>query len=59
MTENAKRAIAFVVFAVGLVLLIVGATTSAYSTMTGVIAFLCLLFVSIALRILWGLKKRS
>lgn len=59
MTENAKRAITFVVFAAGIVFLIVGWTTSAYSTMTGVIIFLCFLFASIALRILWGLKKRN
>lgn len=58
MTENAKRAITFIVFAVGIILLIVGATTDAYSTMTGVIIFLCFLAVSIALRILWGLKKK-
>ena len=59
MSGNAKRAIVWLIFAVGIVLLIVGATTPAYSTMTGVIIFLCLLVVSIALRILWGLGRRK
>jgi len=57
VTENAKRAIVWLVFAAGVILLIAGATTDAYATMTGVIIFLCFLAVSIALRILWGLKK--
>ena len=57
MTENTKQAIVWLVFAAGLILLIVGATTSAYDTMIGVIIFLCFLAVSIALRKLWGLKK--
>ena len=59
MTENAKRAILFLLFAVGLILLIVGATTSAYSTITGVIIFLCFLFGSEVLRRWWGLKRRK
>jgi len=59
MSENAKRAIVWLVFAVGLILLIVGAVTPVYETMTGVIIFLCFLVVSIALKILWGLKKRK
>ena len=59
MTENAKRAITFIVFAVGIILLIVGATTDVYSTMTGVIIFLCFLAASITLRILWGLKEKK
>ena len=57
MTENAKRATTFIVFAVGVILLIVGAATTAYSTGTGVIIFLCLLAVSIALRIVWRLGR--
>lgn len=59
MSINAKRAVTFILFAIGLILLIVGATTSAYATMTGVIIFLCCLFGSIALRILWGLKREK
>ena len=59
MTENAKRAILFLLFAVGLILLIVGATTAAYSTITGVIIFLCFLFSSEVFRRWWGLKRRK
>ncbi len=59
MTERAKRAITFIVFAVGLILGIVGWATSAYSSTAGTIIFLCLLAVAIVLRILWGLKKRK
>jgi len=57
MSENAKRAIVFLLFAVGLILLIVGTTTSAYAFWTGVIVFHCFLFCSIALRKLWGVKR--
>lgn len=57
MTDNARRAIAFAILAAGIILLVVGATTSAYDTMTGVIIFLCCLFASITLKMLWGLKK--
>jgi len=59
MSENAKRAIVWLVFAVGLILGIVGWTNLAYSVMTGTIIFLCFLVVSIALRILWGLKREK
>jgi len=59
MSENAKRAIAWLIFAVGLILGIVGWTTPAYASMTGTIIFLCFLFASIALRILWGLKRKK
>ena len=59
MSENAKRAIVWLVFAVGLILGIVGWTNLAYSVMTGTIIFLCFLVVTIALRILWGLGKRK
>ena len=59
MSENAKRAIVWLVFAVGLILGILGWTNFAYSVMTGTIIFLCFLVVSIALRILWGVKKRK
>ncbi|MFC1963196.1 hypothetical protein ACFLVL_01040 [Chloroflexota bacterium] len=57
MTKEAEKAIVFVVFAVGLILGIVGWATSAYSSMTATIIFLCFLFGSLALRILWGIKK--
>jgi len=59
MTENAKRAIVWLVFAAGLILGIVGWATTAYSSWTGTIIFLCFLVVTIALRILWGLKRRK
>lgn len=59
MTDNAQRAVLFLLFAVGLILLIVGATTSAYSTITGVIIFLCFLFGAGVLRRWWGLKRRK
>jgi hypothetical protein len=58
MTENTKRAFVRLVFAVGLILGIVGWATEAYSSMTGTIIFLCFLFVTIALRILWGIRRR-
>ena len=58
MTENIKRAITFAVFAVGIVLGILGWTSVAYSPITGTIIFLCFLFATITLRILWGLKRR-
>jgi len=57
MSENAKRAITWLVFAGGLVLGIIGWTNVAYSPITGTIIFLCCLVVSIALRILWKAKK--
>jgi len=59
MSENAKRAIVWLVFAVGLILGLLGWTNLAYSPIVGTIIFLCFLFVAIALRILWGLKKKK
>ncbi len=59
MSENAKRAITWLVFAGGLVLGIIGWTSVAYSPIIGTIIFLCFLVVAIALRILWGLKKEK
>ncbi len=59
MSENAKRAIVWLVFAAGVILGILGWTSLAYSVMTGTIIFLCCLVVAIALRILWGLGKRK
>ena len=58
MSTNAKRAITWLVFAGGLVLGILGWMNVAYSPITGTIIFVCLLVVAIALRILWGLRKR-
>ncbi len=57
MTENTKRAIAWLVFAAGLILGIIGWANVAYSSWTGTIIFLAFAFVSIALRILWGLRR--
>ncbi len=59
MSENAKRAIVWLVFAVGLILGVLGWTSVAYSGTTGTIIFLCFLVVSVALRILWGLRRRK
>ena len=58
MSERAKRAITFVVFAAGIILGILGWTSVAYSSMTGTIIFLCFLFATFALRILWGIGRR-
>jgi len=57
MSNNAKRAIIWLVFAVGLILGIVGWATSAYASGTGTIIFLCFAAVTIALRILWSLRR--
>ena len=57
MTENAKRAIVWLVFATGLILGIIGWATTIYPSWTGTIIFLCFAFVTIALRILWGVKR--
>jgi len=59
MTENAKRAITFIVFAAGIVLGVLGWTSVAYSPLTGTIVFICFSLAAIALRILWGLGKRT
>ena len=59
MSENAKRAITFVVFAAGIVLGILGWTSVAYAPIIGTILFICFLLAAIALRILWGLGKRK
>ncbi len=58
MSENAKRAIVWLIFAVGLILGILGWTSFAYSVIIGTIIFVCFLVVVIALRILWGLGRR-
>jgi len=59
MSRNVQRTIVWLVFAVGLILGILGWTDYAYASMTGTIIFLCCLFASIALRILWGLKRKG
>ncbi len=58
MTENAKRAITFAVFAVGIVLGVLGWTSVAYSPTIGTIVFICLMLAAITLRILWGIRRR-
>ena len=57
MTRNTQRAIAFGLFALGLVLGLLGWMGDVYSSSTGTILFLIFLFASIGLRIMWGLKK--
>jgi len=58
MTENAKKAITFVVFAVGILLGVLGWTSVIYSPVTGTIVFICFMIAAITLRILWGLKRK-
>jgi len=58
MSENAKRTIVWLIFAVGIILGILGWASVAYSAITGSIIFACCLVGSIALRILWGLGRR-
>jgi len=55
--SNTKRAILFLLLAVGLIILLIGATTSAYSAMTGVLSFFIFLFSSFALGRSWALKR--
>ena len=59
MSKNTQRAIVWLVFAAGIVLGLLGWATDVYSSMAGTIIFLCFFFVSIALKILWGLKKEK
>jgi hypothetical protein len=58
MTENAKKAIAFVVFAVGILLGVLGWTSLIYSPTIGTIVFICFMIAAITLRILWRTQKR-
>jgi hypothetical protein len=58
MTENAKRAITFVVFAVGILLGVLGWTSLIYSPTIGTIVFICFMIAAITLRILWRTQKR-
>ncbi len=57
MTNKAKRASTFSVFALGLVLGLLGWMGDVYSSSTGTILFIVFILVSIVLRIMWGLKK--
>ena len=59
MSKNTKSAVVWLVFAAGLILGLLGWMSYAYSSMTGTIIFLCFLFASIALKILWGLQKEK
>ena len=56
MTENAKRAITFVVFAVGILLGVLGWTSLIYSPTIGTVVFICFMIAAITLRILWRNK---
>lgn len=59
MSENAKRAIVGLLGGLGLIFLLIGALTNAYSTTTGVIImFVCWLGSGVLAR-LWGLKKEK
>jgi hypothetical protein len=58
MTENAEKAIAFVVFAVGILLGVLGWTSLIYSPTIGTIVFICFMIAAITLRILWRTRKR-
>ncbi len=57
MTNNTKRAIIFSVFALGLVLGLLGWMGDVYASSVGTILFIVFILASIALRIMWGLKK--
>ncbi len=57
MTENAKKAIAFVVFAVGILLGVLGWTSLIYSPTIGTVVFICFMIAAITLRILWRTQK--
>jgi len=57
VSDNTRRAILFLLLIAGLVLLIVGATTSAYPATTGVLSFFIFLFGSFALIRKWALDK--
>ena len=57
MTQNAKRAITFSVFALGLVLGLLGWVGDVYASNTGTILFIVCILISIGLRIMWGIKR--
>ena len=58
MSTNAKRAITFVVFAVGILLGVMGWTSVLYSPGIGTVVFICFMIAAITLRILWRTQKR-
>ena len=57
MTKNTKRAIAFSVFALGLVLGLLGWMGDVYSSSVATILFIVFILAAISLRIIWGLKR--
>jgi hypothetical protein len=57
MTDNAKRAITFSIFALGLILGLLGWAGDVYSSGVATVLFIAFLLASIALRIMWGLKR--
>ena len=57
MTDNAKRASAFAIFALGLILGLLGWAGDVYSSGVATVLFIAFLLASIALRIMWGLKR--
>ncbi len=57
MPQNTKRAITFSIFALGLVLGLLGWMGDVYSSSTGTILFIVFILASIVLRIMWGMKK--
>ena len=57
MTTNTKRVIAYFVFALGPFLGMLGWMGDVYASSVGTILFIVFILASIALRIMWGLKK--
>ena len=59
MTKKNVNAIGTIVFFLGLLLGIIGWASSAYSSMTATIIFLCFLFGSIIIRLALGMLIRN
>jgi len=57
MPARTKRAITFTVFALGLLLGLLGWVGDVYSPSTATILFIVCILASIVLRIMWGLKR--
>jgi hypothetical protein len=57
MTTNTKRAIVYGVFAIGLVLGLLGWMGHVYSSSVATILFIVAILVNGGLKILWGIKK--
>ncbi len=57
MTTSTKNAIVFGVFAVGLVLGLLGWMGHVYSSSVATILFIVAILINAGLKILWGLKK--